>query len=240
MLMASYRVAVVGGTGPQGKGLAYRFAREEHDVVLGSRAAEKAETAVAEIVERLPRPQAGTVVAAQNADACAQADVVLLAIPYDGHDEVVVKLPLTDKIVISCVNPLAFDKRGAHGQVVDDGRGSAAESAQRVAPGATVVGAFHHVSAVKLWGPSDYLEDEDVLVCGDSAEGKHVAIEPRAQRDRPPRCGCRQPAPCPPAGAAHRRAHQHQPQVQDPRRGPDLGSLTGVRVDDAGRPRRRS
>jgi hypothetical protein len=75
------------------------------------------------------------------------------------------------------VNPLAFDKRGAYGRVVDGGEGSAAEAAQRLAPEATVVGAFHHVSAVTLWGDADYLDQEDVLVCGDSAEGKAVAIE---------------------------------------------------------------
>jgi NADPH-dependent F420 reductase len=103
--------------------------------------------------------------------------VVLLAIPYDGHDELVASLPLDGKTVISCVNPLAFDKRGAYGRVVDGGEGSAAEAAQRLAPEATVVGAFHHVSAVTLWGDADYLDQEDVLVCGDSAEGKAVAIE---------------------------------------------------------------
>ena len=75
------------------------------------------------------------------------------------------------------MNPLAFDKRGPHGRVVDGGEGSAAESAQRIAPESTVVGAFHHVSAVTLWGDADYLDHEDVLVCGDSDEGKAVAIE---------------------------------------------------------------
>ena len=102
--------------------------------------------------------------------------MVVLAVPYDGHDELVASLPLAGKTVISCVNPLAFDKRGAHGQVIDGGEGSAAESAQRLAPEATVVGAFHNVSAVLLWGDDDYL-DEDVLCVGDSDEGKAVAME---------------------------------------------------------------
>ncbi len=103
--------------------------------------------------------------------------MVLLAVPYDGHDELVAALPLAGKTVVSCVNPLAFDKRGAHGRVIDGGEGSAAESAQRIAPDATVVGAFHHVSAVTLWSDAEYLDEEDILVCGDSAEGKQVAIE---------------------------------------------------------------
>ncbi len=78
---------------------------------------------------------------------------------------------------MSCVNPLGFDKRGPYGRVVDAGEGSAAESAQRIAPDAQVVGAFHHVSAVTLWGEADYLDEEDILVCGDSVEAKEVVIE---------------------------------------------------------------
>jgi hypothetical protein len=101
---------------------------------------------------------------------------VLLAVPYDGHDELVASLPLAGKTVISCVNPLAFDKRGAHGRVIDNGEGSAAESAQELAPKATVVGAFHNVSAVGLWEEPGFL-DEDVIVVGDVVEAKQVAME---------------------------------------------------------------
>ena len=175
--MTTYRIAVMGGTGPQGKGLAFRFAQHGHTVVLGSRAAEKAVAAAEEVNGRLTGPAAVEVTGAANADACVDADVVLLAVPYDGHDELVATLPLAGKTVVSCVNPLAFDKRGAHGRVIDGGEGSAAESAQRIAPDATVVGAFHHVSAVTLWSDAEYLDEEDILVCGDTAEGKQVAIE---------------------------------------------------------------
>ena len=180
--MSSYRIAVIGGTGPQGKGLGYRFARHGHTVVLGSRAAEKAVPVAAEVTERLSGVDgAGTVTGASNADALDGADVVLLAVPYDGHDELVAALAesgaLDGKVVVSCVNPLAFDKQGPSGKVVDAGEGSAAESAQRLAPGAHVVGAFHHVSAVTLWGDRDLIEDEDVLVVGDDKDAKAVVIE---------------------------------------------------------------
>lgn len=172
-----YRVAVIGGTGPQGKGLGYRFARGGHDVVLGSRAAEKGEAVAAEVTEKLAGVTgAGTVTGSDNAGAIASADVVLLAVPYDGHDELVASLDLAGKTVISCVNPLAFDKRGAHGKVINGGEGSAAESAQELAPEATVVGAFHNVSAVGLWADEEYL-DEDVIVVGDVVEAKEVAME---------------------------------------------------------------
>lgn len=172
----SLTIAVIGGTGPQGKGLGYRFAKHGHTVVLGSRSPDRAASVAAEVASRLAGVEgAGPVRGAANADACAGADVVVLAVPYDGHDELVASLPLAGLTVVSCVNPLAFDKRGAHGLVVDDGTGSAAESAQRLAPEATVVGAFHNVSAVGLWSDVDFL-DEDVLVVGDLVEAKQVAM----------------------------------------------------------------
>ncbi|HVK28224.1 MAG TPA: NADPH-dependent F420 reductase, partial [Nocardioides sp.] len=65
---------------------------------------------------------------------------------------------------------------GAHGRVINGGEGSAAESAAELAPDAVVVGAFHNVSAVGLWGEEEFL-DEDVIVVGDSVEGKQVAID---------------------------------------------------------------
>jgi len=169
-----FKIAVIGGTGPQGKGLAYRFVKHGHAVTLGSRAADRAEAAAVEIAERVP---GGSVSGNTNEDAIASADVVLLAVPYDGHDELVTSLApaLAGKTVISCVNPLGFDKRGPYGVVVPGG--SAAETAQRLAPDATVVGAFHHVSAVTLWGDDEYLSHEDVLVCGDDSEAKAIAIE---------------------------------------------------------------
>jgi 8-hydroxy-5-deazaflavin:NADPH oxidoreductase len=173
--VTSYRIAVIGGTGPQGKGLAYRFARHGHTVVLGSRSAERAEAAAGEIRERVPE---GDVTGASNSEAAQAADVVLLAVPYDGHDDLVRDLApvLEAKTVISCVNPLGFDKQGPYG-LSDVAGGSAAEAAASIVPGATVVGAFHHVSAVTLWGEDDYLDHEDVLVCGDDKDAKQVAIE---------------------------------------------------------------
>ena len=176
--MSKRTIAVIGGTGPQGKGLAYRFAQHGHDVLLGSRTADRAEAVAKEVTERIVGPGAGTARGATNVDAIAAASVVVLAVPYEGHDDLVASLAtdLASKIVISCVNPLAFDKRGAYGLVVDNGEGSAAESAQALAPQAAVVGAFHNVSAVGLWSTSEYL-DEDVIVVGDSPEGKQVAID---------------------------------------------------------------
>jgi len=172
--VTTYDIAVVGGTGPQGKGLGYRWARHGHRVVLGSRSAERAEATAAEIARRVPD---GRVSGASNADAAAGAQVVVLAVPYAGHDDLVASLAdsLAGKVVISCVNPLGFDKQGPYGLEVPGG--SAAESAARLVPDARLVGAFHHVSAPTLWGNDDYLHHEDVLVCGDDEDAKAVAVE---------------------------------------------------------------
>ncbi len=167
-------IAIIGGTGPQGKGLGYRFAKGGHDVILGSRSEERALEAAAELDER---GVAGSISGTANAKAAEAADLVLLAIPFDGHDELVVELApqLSGKIVISCVNPLGFDKRGPYG--LDLGPTSAAENAQGLLPDSRVVGAFHHLSAVTLSGPAEALDHEDVLVCGDDATAKAAVIE---------------------------------------------------------------
>lgn len=169
---ATHTIAVIGGTGPQGKGLALRWAAAGHAMVLGSRAAERAEAAAEEIRARLTQ---ASVRGAANADALDGADVVLLAVPYDGHDDLVADLAdgLAGKVVISCVNPLGFDRDGPYGLDVER---SAAEAAAAIVPTARVVGAFHHVSAVSLWKHDGLLEHEDVLVCGDDDEAKAVAI----------------------------------------------------------------
>jgi NADPH-dependent F420 reductase len=166
-------IAVVGGTGPQGSGLARRFARAGHRVVLGSRTAERAQQKAAELRERgLP-----TVEGATNADACAAASVVVMAVPYDGHDELLATLAphLDDKIVVTCVNPLAFDKRGPVGLL--GGATSAAEAAAQLLPRSRVVGAFHHLSAVTLNDLEADLSAHTVMVAADDEEAADRVAE---------------------------------------------------------------
>jgi NADPH-dependent F420 reductase len=171
--MSKQSIAIVGGTGPQGKGLAYRLAASGHEVILGSREEDRARTAADELALRLP--SAACISGATNLEAARKAEVVLLAVPYDGHDALVASLRgvVEGKIVISCVNPLGFDKQGAFG--LDVPGGSAAESAAALLPGSIVVGAFHHLSAVTLITGEPL--PEDVLVVGDDPEAKRVVIE---------------------------------------------------------------
>ena len=156
-------VAVLGGTGPQGRGLARRFASAGVTVVVGSRAAEKAERVAAELVEAT----GGTVTGAANLDAAAAGDVVLLVVPWDGHQELIESLreALVGKIVVDCVNPLGFDKQGPFALRVDEG--SATEQAAALLPESRVVGAFHNVSAGLLDDPDVESIETDVLVLGD-------------------------------------------------------------------------
>ena len=163
-------IAVVGGTGPQGRGLAYRFALAGHEVLLGSRDAARAEEKAEEINGKL---DGSRVAGASNSEAVGKADLVLLAVPWDGHAQLVESLApdLVGKIVISCVNPLAFDQDGPYGLVLQE---SAAQETQRLVPEARVIGAFHHVAALSLWKTPELLTHEDVLVCGDDQEAKGV------------------------------------------------------------------
>ncbi len=160
-------VGVLGGTGEQGRGLALRLAVAGQRVVIGSRAAERAATAAAEIGHG--------VTGADNAGCAAASDVLIVAVPYVGHRELLVALTvgLEGKIVIDCVNPLGFDKQGAYGLVVEEG--SAAQQAASVLPGSRVVGAFHHVSAVLLLDESIETLDTDVLVVGDDRGATDIA-----------------------------------------------------------------
>lgn len=172
-------VAVLGGTGPQGRGLALRFALAGVPVVLGSRTAERGEEAARALGEVVAGAggETGLVSGSDNAGAASAGDVVLVVVPWDGHKELLEQLrePLEGKIVVDCVNPLGFDKQGPFALRVEEG--SATEQAQAVLPGSTVVGAFHNVSAVLLEDLEVTSVDTDVLVLGDEREATDLVQE---------------------------------------------------------------
>ena len=162
-------VGVLGGTGPQGLGLARRLVLAGTRVVIGSRDKGRAVEAAAGLPE-----------GAEGMDnlACAEAsDVVIVAVPYEGHAGLLESLreALAGKVVIDCVNPLGFDGKGAYGLQLPDG--SACEEAQRVLPESRVTGAFHHLSAVHLQDPDRAEIDCDVLVVGDDRQATDLTQE---------------------------------------------------------------
>jgi 8-hydroxy-5-deazaflavin:NADPH oxidoreductase len=162
-------VAVLGGTGDQGQGLARRFARAGLPVLIGSRVSDRAEKAATELNATLggaATPCRGL----DNATAAHGADLVVVAVPWDGHAATLAGLraELAGKIVVDCVNPLGFDSRGAFPLEVAEG--SAAEQAAALLPESRVVAAFHHVSAVLLADPAVTSFDLDVMVLGDDRD----------------------------------------------------------------------
>ena len=166
---ATTTVAVLGGTGPQGRGLARRFAAAGLPVVIGSRSSDRAEQTAADLAGN-----GGEVRGTDNVGAARAGDIVVVAVPWDGHAGLLAELTeaLSGKIVVDCVNPLGFDKQGAYVLPVEEG--SAAEQAAALLPGSTVVGAFHNVSAVKLDDPDVTTVDTDVLVLGDDREATEL------------------------------------------------------------------
>jgi NADPH-dependent F420 reductase len=160
-------IGILGGTGAHGRGLARRFAQAGHEVVIGSRKAERAQ-AVAASYEGV---RGGS-----NAEA-ATAELVVVTVPYEGHAELLRSLAseLAGKIVVDCVNPLGFDSHGPYPLRV--AAGSAAEEAQQLLPGSTVVGAFHHLSAVRLDDPEVDAVDDDVLVLGEDRAAVQTVCE---------------------------------------------------------------
>ena len=160
-------IGILGGTGDQGRGLARRFALAGHQVIIGSRSPERAAVAAQEIGHGVQ--------GRANADAARGASVVIAAVPWEGHGDLLSGLAaeLAGKIVVDCVNPLGFDQRGAYALPVAEGgpaEGSAAQQAAALLPGSRVVAAFHHVSAVLLLDPEVDTIDLDVMVLGDDRE----------------------------------------------------------------------
>lgn len=166
-------IAVLGGTGPQGRGLARRFAAAGLDVVIGSRDSERAGAVATELSTATGTKVRG----ADNETAAGLGDIVVVAVPWNGHKELLTGLAqtLADKIVVDCVNPMGFDKQGAYALVVEEG--SAAQQAASILTESRVVAAFHHLSAVLLEDPAIESIDTDVLILGEDREATDLIGE---------------------------------------------------------------
>src|SRR5215207_6747277 len=174
-------VGILGGTGDQGRGLAYRFGRAGQRVRIGSRSTQRGTAAAAEL-SALPGIGEGIVTGGDNRYAC-DADLVILAVPWVGHAELVASLAdaLAGRVVVDCVNPLGFDEHGPYPLKVEEG--SAAQQAAVLLPGSRVCAAFHHVSAALLTDPEvDWIE-LDVLVL---SEDRNAAAQVQALAGRIP------------------------------------------------------
>ena len=173
--MTKPTIAVIGGTGAEGSGLAVRWAAAGYPVVIGSRSAEKAASAATELSQPLPAGSA-PITGAANGDAAAQAEIVVLSVPYDAQVGTIEQIVAgcQGKTVITVGVPLKPPKVAT---VWHPPGGSAAQEAQaQLGEGVQVVAAFQNVAAGHLkdlsWQPNC-----DVLVTGDSKAAKQIAIE---------------------------------------------------------------
>ncbi len=170
------KIAIIGGTGPQGRGLSQRFALAGVDVVVGSRVESRAQEIAAQLQAAIPGAN-GVITGLDNAAASRAADeIVLLAVPYAGHDATLgsIKEALAGKILVDIVVPLA---EGNPKAVAMPAAGSATEAAQALlGDDVAVVGALHNVSAHVL----DLVEQPincDILVCGNDLQAKRKVID---------------------------------------------------------------
>ncbi len=171
----SRTIAVLGGTGPLGSGLALRWARGGENVIIGSRDALRAQ----EAAEKLSARAGAQVHGNENGAACAAADVVVVAVPYLGHASLLKSLKEQFKpeaILIDATVPLAAAIGDRPTRMIGVWQGSAAEQAAELVPeNVSVAAAFQNVSAELLDG--DEAIDCDVIVCSDDARAMKIARE---------------------------------------------------------------
>lgn len=165
-------IAIVGGTGQEGSGLAARWALAGHSIIIGSRDAERARTRAAELRERTHKL---TIIGHTNEEAAELGDVVVVALPALGLSATLPALRdgCQGKVVISTVVALSF---GGPRLFTPPPIGSSAEEVQYLLPGARVVAGFHHIAAHEL-AETDQPIDCDLLLCGDDGGAKQTVSE---------------------------------------------------------------
>lgn len=170
-------IAIVGGTGPEGSGLALRWARAGESVIIGSRDADRAHATARQIAERAGA--LASVEGADNATAVKMCDVVVLTVPFAGQAELLKQLKPSFRngtVLIDATVPLATAVGGRPTRLLGVWQGSAAEQAQEVVgKNVTVAAAFHSLSSTVLDGEDDV--DCDVIVCSDDDRARRVASE---------------------------------------------------------------
>lgn len=164
------KIAILGGTGKEGSGLGYRWAAAGHEVIIGSRSAEKGRQAGEELQAALPQ---ATVRGGDNVTAADEASLVVLAVPYEAQQATLtdVRAVLQGKLLVTVVAPLGQPK--ARAMRLPSGLSAAEEAQQQLGRNVTVVAAFQNISATHLRDLNHDLEC-DVLICGEKVADKDV------------------------------------------------------------------
>ncbi|MGD8862631.1 MAG: NADPH-dependent F420 reductase [Myxococcales bacterium] len=165
------KIGIVGGTGKEGRGMAARWARAGHEVLIGSRAAERAEATARELTEA----GHGSLRGGDNAWAVDEAELVVLSVPYSAHRSTLegLKDALAGKVMVDITVPLKPPK--VRQVQLPEGQSAALEAQTLLGDGVRVVAALHHVSSVHL-ADVEHEIDCDVLVCSDDAEARELAM----------------------------------------------------------------
>jgi len=174
----SRAIAVIGGTGPAGIGLALRWARAGETVIIGSRDSARAQQ-TAEAIRERAGANAGGVSGLENSAACAASDLLVLTVPFEGQAALLKQLKPAIRpgsVLMDATVPLAASVGGRASRTLGVWQGSAAQQAAELVPkGVSVVAAFQNLSAEVLGGGEDV--DCDVIVCSDDPDATQVAME---------------------------------------------------------------
>lgn len=166
-------IAILGGTGPAGMGLALRWARAGESIIIGSRDAQRAQLAASAVQQRVPLARISGM---ENGAACAEADILMLTVPFEGQASLLKRLKpamTAGSILIDATVPLAAGVGGRASRTLGVWQGSAAEqAAEIVPPEVSVVAAFHNVSAELMGGDAPL--DCDVIVCSDDPDAAQL------------------------------------------------------------------
>lgn len=167
------KIAIVGGTGNEGKGLAYRWAKFGHKVIIGSRNIEKAQAAVSEIRSLMSKPvELDSMI---NLDACRESEIIVLTVPFSAHQTTLesIKDAVQGKIFIDVTAPLVPPRVS---KVQMPPAGSALKEAKQIlGDGVRVASAFQNISHELLL--KDDLIECDVLVCGEDKETRAIVLQ---------------------------------------------------------------
>lgn len=169
------KIGIIGGTGAEGGGLALRWAHSGHDIIIGSRTAQKA-AAAAEELRQTSSDQSLSISGDSNLAAAAASELVVLSIPYAAQADTLeeIKAALDDKILLTVVVPLG--KPPARFHPLPSGLSAAEEAQQQLGEAVRVVAAFQNISAHHL-KDLDHKIDCDVLICGRKKADKELVAQ---------------------------------------------------------------
>ncbi|MCB8991668.1 MAG: NADPH-dependent F420 reductase [Ardenticatenaceae bacterium] len=165
------KIAILGGTGNEGFGLGFRWAAAGHDIIIGSRLAEKGASAAADMLSQLPENV--SVKGTDNLSATQEAELVVLSVPYSAQEKTLatVKEALAGKLLVTVAVPVG--EKAARVWRLPSGLSAAEEAQQQVGDITRVVAAFQNISAHHLMD-MEHMLDCDVLICGDKGADKAV------------------------------------------------------------------